>query len=382
MTTSQIIENATQTANNIKEIESRFFPVIKVPLVPSTRTVAKAVAVNEAKILVAEIMKENAKETEKLDETNVFKLAFKKAFKKAKEVFVSIVKTENETTINLTEFIVPVDMYGIYDAKTGSLLSKKSMGADFLPMQQNEFLANILSTIHEFGADLDLSTLEFKVFGNGSKIEFSVKMFPLSFTNDKELNDITNIFLCFSTSYDGSKSNRISLFTERLVCLNKMTVAKLEGVLKGRNTQGGKTKILSYAKEVADIINGGEKFKEKMIALDAVKLSTKQVETFKKSLLGYNHETLKQDLKDALALKQGEPNQKSKFKILESLDKAIALEFSRTGQTAFGLLQGVTYYTNHLSNTSKGISNEEYIRFFTGAKINDKAQEILFALVD
>jgi hypothetical protein len=29
-------------------------------------------------------------------------------------------------------------------------------------MQQQEFLDNILSTIHEFGADLDLETLQFK----------------------------------------------------------------------------------------------------------------------------------------------------------------------------------------------------------------------------
>jgi hypothetical protein len=32
--------------------------------------------------------------------------------------------------------------------------------------------------------------------------------------------------------------------------------------------------------------------------------------------------------------------------ILETLETAIALEFERTGITAFGLLQGATYYTN------------------------------------
>jgi hypothetical protein len=37
-----------------------------------------------------------------------------------------------------------------------------------------------------------------------------------------------------------------------------MTALKLSGELKGRNTLGGKTKIFSYAREVAYIFNGEE----------------------------------------------------------------------------------------------------------------------------
>ena len=276
----------------------------------------------------------------------------------------------------------PQDMFGVFNAKTGMPLSSKSMGKDFLPMQQQEFLDNILSTVHEFNADLDLDTLKFKTFGGGSKIEFSVRMHPISFKNNKGLQDITNMELTFSTSYDGSKSNRISLYTERLVCTNGMTALKLEGELKGRNTLGGKTKILSYAKEVAEIVNGATEFKNKMIALDKIKLSKKQVEAFKKSLLGYNAESLNAETKKAEIDNKPLPNHSRKLTILENISSSIALEFSRTGETAFGLLQGITHYTNHVANTSKTISDAEYIRFHQGAKTNDKAQEILFALVD
>jgi hypothetical protein len=267
----------------------------------------------------------------------------------------------------------PTDMYGIYDTTNGKLLSQKSMGKDFLPMQQQEFLDNILSTIHEFGADLDLETLQFKTWSEGAKIEFSVKMHPISFKNDKGLNDITNMFMTFSTSYDGSKSNRISIFTERLVCLNGMTALKLSGELKGRNTLGGKTKILSYAREVAYIFNSGEEFRTKMIALDSIKVTKEQIENFKKDLLGYNTASL---------LASDEKNVTRRMTILETLETAIALEFERTGITAFGLLQGATYYTNHLANSSKKISNDEYIRNFQGAKTNDKAQELVFAMLE
>lgn len=276
----------------------------------------------------------------------------------------------------------PKDMFGVFNAKTKQPLSQKSMGKDFLPMQQNEFLDNILLTIHEFNADLDLSTLKFNTYCGGAKIDFRVRMHPISFKNNKGLQDVTNMELSFSTSYDGSKSNRISLYTERLVCLNGMTALKLEGELKGRNTLGGKTKILSYAKEVAEIVNGANEFKAKMIALDNIKVSKKQIEIFKKSLLGYNLDSLKAETLKAQNENKPLPNHTRKLTILENISESIALEFSRTGQTAFGLLQGVTHYTNHVANTSKTITDAEYIQFYQGAKTNDKAQEILFALID
>lgn len=313
MTTLDILSNIGNTEKRISEIQTRFFKVEKIAMLPSFITLGN-------------------------------------------------VKLEN-----------PTDMYGIYDATNGKLLSQKSMGKDFLPLQQQEFLDNILTTIHEFGADLDLETLEFRTWGNNAKIEFRVKMYPISFKNDKGLNDITNMHMTFSTSYDGSKSSRIAIFTERLVCLNGMTALKLSGELKGRNTLGGKTKILSYAKEVAEIFNSAEDFRNKMIALDKIKVSASQVEVFKKSLLGYNRASL---------LASEEKSITRKMTILETLETAIDLEMERTGETAFGLLQGVTYYTNHLANTSKKISNDEYVRHFQGAKTNDKAQELVFALLD
>lgn len=263
----------------------------------------------------------------------------------------------------------PVELYGVYRKTGGSSLGV--MGSQFVPMQPKEFYNNIVATVNEFGADLDLTTLQFKEYCGGSKIEFSIKMYPLSFKNDKGLNDVTNLEVTFSTSFDGSKSNVISLYTERLVCLNGMVANKLQGTLKGRNTLNGKAKILSYTKELAEIVNGANEFKEKMEALDKIKLSNEQIETFKLSLLGFNRESLRDSDKP----------ETRKHTMLDELDEAINIEFERTGQTAFGLLQGVTYYTNHMANTSKTISDSEYIRFNQGFKTNEKAQEILFELV-
>jgi hypothetical protein len=52
-------------------------------------------------------------------------------------------------------------MYGIYDTTNGKLLSQNQWEKTFT-YATARILDNILSTIHEFGADLDLETLQFK----------------------------------------------------------------------------------------------------------------------------------------------------------------------------------------------------------------------------
>jgi hypothetical protein len=280
-----------------------------------------------------------------------------------------------------------------YKSNGGNALSDKARGKDFVPMQPKEFYNNIIATVHEHGADLDLNTLEFTEYCGGSKIEFKIKMFPLSFKNNKGLQDITNMWLTFTTSYDGSKSNVIGLYTERLVCTNGMVRSKLEGTLKGKNTINGKVKILSYSEEVSKIFNSANEFKKQLEDLDKVTPTKKQIEDFKFNLLGYNKESLKEsDKKLAEEHAKAEAkaggkvrakNNDAKYKILADIEKSIEFEFERTGATAFGLLQGITYYTNHIANANATKYNSsEYIRFFTGAKTNDKAQDLVIEMLN
>lgn len=280
----------------------------------------------------------------------------------------------------------PNETFGIYKSNGGDCLGV--MKKQFVAMQPKEFYDNIIATVHEFGADLDLNTLRFKEYCGGSKIEFSIKMHPMSFKNNKGVNDMTNLEVTFSTSYDGSKSNTISLYTERLVCTNGMVANKLQGTLKGRNTKGGKDKILSYASELAQIINGANQFKEKMEALDKITLSKREIEIFKRDLFGNNEATLLANNKDAKA------NGKA-YGILNSFETAmlntynefrtnpITIEEFKQNQfiemTAFEVLQSVTHYTNHIAKVKS--DTDENIRFGSGFKTNAKAQEILFELV-
>lgn len=268
---------------------------------------------------------------------------------------------------NVPDFNAPKETFGIYKSTGGNPLSV--MGKDFTPMQPREFLDSIINTVQECGSNLDLSTLEFNEYKGGRQIEFSIKLEPLTFTNKAGRYDETQNRLTFSTSYDGSKSNMISLYTYRQICSNGMMGWGMDSVLKGKNTIGGKAKILTYCDEVVKVISETREFNERMIALDNIKINKAQIEEFKLKLLGYNASTLA----------KSDKAETKKINILERINESINIEFERTGETAFGLLQGITHYTNHVANTSTTISDEEFIRFYNGAKMNNKAQELVFA---
>lgn len=376
-----------ETTAHLESVKNKLFEVIKVPLSADVQAIPLHEIPELPEQKHREFLNVKANENDKSKENLTLLKKIKLAFEEAKKLLnikalIERLKIENNKIRKIKKlesdktifFLPPVGKFGVYKTSGGNALGV--MGNDFTPMQPIEFFDCIVETVQQFGADLDLKTLQFKQFLNGSKIEFSIKMFPISFKNNKGLQDITNMELTFSTSYDGTKSNIITLYTERLVCMNGMVAKGIEGYIKGRNTESGKTRILTFVEELAEIINSGNEFRKKMQELDKKKVTKKQIEEFKLNLFGYNRETLNNDKDD-----NGEVKANTfKHNFLDIAEEAFEEEFKRTGQTLFGLLQGATNYTNHYAVRSEQISQDEYIRFFQGAKVNDKAQELVFAM--
>ncbi len=387
---AEITQANVETTKHLNEVKKKLFEVIKVPLGADVQ----AMVLPEIPVLpitkYSEFLNAKAKtkgkdvnSTENLTLIKKIKLAIaesekimaiKELIKKTKLEINKILKIKQAEERKDIFFLPPSGKFGVYKTTGGNCLG--TMGNDFTPMQPIEFFDSIIATVQEYGADLDLNTLKFKQFCNGSKIEFSIKMYPISFKNNKGLQDITNLELTFSTSYDGTKSNVISLYTERLVCMNGMVAKGIEGYIKGRNTVNGKTKVLTFVEEIATIINSTKEFKKQMVELNKKKVTKQQIEEFKLKMFGYNKETLNNDKND-----EGVMNANTaKHTFIDIVDEAFAEELARTGDTLFGLLQGATNYSNHYAIRPEQISQEEYIRFFQGSKTNDKAQEIVFEM--
>ena len=66
-----------------------------------------------------------------------------------------------------------------------------------------------------------------------------------------------------------------------------------------------------------------------------------------------------------------------KQNILSAVQESIALEFGRTGSTLWGLVNGITHYTNHVASTT---DRNDYLLTGAGLKLNDLAQKVAYEM--
>ena len=190
-------------------------------------------------------------------------------------------------------------------------------------------------------------------------------MKPIEFINQRKLNDITKISLSIITGFDGYTKTSMSLDSFRLACLNGMVVKDTSINVSFKNTKGniGRASSLCYdaSRVIANMDNVAEQFKQ----LNSLDILETDVNKFMFKLLGYSQ-------------KEYNELNANKRNILDKINASVGLEFSRSGATAWGLLNGITHYTNHIANAK---NREDYIYFDTGAKMNTKAQGLVLAML-
>lgn len=246
--------------------------------------------------------------------------------------------------------------FGIY--KEGGGIPLGVMGTVFEPNQPKDIF-NVIQNIALENDIIDLSKTKFKEYQNGSIIEFRQPLEDVTFDNVKGVKEVLKIELLFQTSFNGSISNRIQLYVTRLVCLNGMTATNVEAKSIFRNTKNSNKKSLYFLSKFAKLLSDKDAYISDLIKLNQVEIDDEKIEEFINTLIDFNPEVKATT---------------RKLNIKKQLLDSINLEVERTGKTLFGFLQGVTYYTNHIID--KG---DEYLLFSGGKKMNDKAQNLVFA---
>lgn len=237
------------------------------------------------------------------------------------------------------------------------------VGKDFNPTQPKAIFEAFCDASLECG--FDLSKLTYVEMKEGKKIRFRVPVADISFKNLRGLEDKTNVFLNVQTGFDGNTTTSLYLETVRLICTNGMKKSFTEFSAKFRNTNGNEGKIAGMLADVTKCVSQVERLEEMYLHLNNVKVSKKAVELYVGRVLGY-------DLAKYSEL--GKTSRELIDKVMESVN----LEIGRTGATAFGLLNGITHYTNHVA---KGHENSDYLFTEQGVRTNDKALKEILTLI-
>lgn len=255
------------------------------------------------------------------------------------------------------------DIYSINRVDTGDSIGVA--GKNYNPIQPVNMLEVFYKNLKKAG--LNTNDMGFKSLNGGSRVVCSSLLTEFSFINQAGLEDEHKMYIDFSTSFDGSSSAKLSVYSYRLICSNGMSVKSIAQQFKFKNVKSNENKILSMPSSIISIYNRTKDYNSFIKELNNFSIKEIDVDQF----ITYCLDIDKSAKYDELSTRK--KNQFRTFK--HSVNK----EINRTGSNAFALLNGATNYTNHRISTKK--SKLDSIYLYTGKKINDKAQNFVNTLV-
>ena len=271
---------------------------------------------------------------------------------------------------NQSKFETPENgMYSIYKSEGGLPLSgTRAMSKDYTP-QQPTFLFDSFTKCLVDNTSADLSKIKYHEMKGGAKIRFEVPVKTIEFTNMAGKKDESIISLNIQTGFDGNTATSLYLSMFRMICTNGMKANVTEFKSSFKNTIGNVGKIQLLCNDVTKALDTTDNLSDIITKLNSIQINTERKNEFIEKVLG-------------IKLSERADFTTRKRNILESIEESIALEISRSGGNLWGLLNGVTHYTNHsvktfdaITQTSEDHQNtvNQYIFSETGEKMNSLA---------
>lgn len=252
------------------------------------------------------------------------------------------------------------ESFGVYNTTTKKCLGV--VGSQYSPTQPAELMSNFIDCLD--ANNVDFENLKYTELKGGSKVLFSSPYKTISFKNIRGVEDESIISINLQTGYDGLTKTSLYLSMYRLICTNGMKANRTEFTTSFKNTSGNKHKINNICADVAKSINMFNDLESMILHLNSVSVNQLAVKNFLHELTGTNIDKKSEESTRAL-------------NIYNDMLRSIDIEFKRTGASAWGLLNGITYYTNHVANAE---NRQDYILVDKGETLNRKAQELVLKL--
>jgi hypothetical protein len=251
------------------------------------------------------------------------------------------------------------DAFGVYRHNGGAPLGV--VGKQFEPCDLSLFLDAIQHSVLSSGIDCDLTKLQYTEYCEGSKVGFKLPYKTYEIASPM-VGDILATSLDFRTGFDGKTKMSIGFQSLRLWCTNGAKNWKKDTELALKNTTNNQGRMLTFTNEVIKASAEVENYVQFMNIASLKSIKQSQIDAFLTSLTGYS-------------VKEYSDLTTRKRNILDSINKAIAIEVQNTGASYFSLLQGITRYTTH--EVAKG--DLDSVIYGHASKMNEEAHRLVFA---
>lgn len=259
-----------------------------------------------------------------------------------------------QLTTDFSDFGNPA-AFGVYKKDGGHCLGV--VGSNFTPVQPKQIANSLLDF------DIDFQNVTFETMKNESKFRFDIPLKEnISFVNKFGKEDTTELRICLQSGFDGKTKTSLYIYTKRLVCLNGAKANFTEYSVNFKNTKGNQGKLMGLAFGFEKIKKDIVKLNDFYLALNKVSIDEEIKDQYLKAVLNLDKENLSGKQKKIYS------------DVLESFD----LEIERTGNTGFGMFNGLTHYVNH---KAVGCKNPDFTFTENGERIIKKSEKFLLELV-
>jgi|TARA_R110000744_G_scaffold22119_2_gene56830 hypothetical protein len=245
----------------------------------------------------------------------------------------------------------------VYRTDTGACLG--TVGQIYQSIQPKDFYKAVSEGLT--AANLDASNLEYFEHKDGRIISLDLKISQSVFTNRTGLKETSDLSILFKTGFGGSAASAIRVGVNRHICNNACLLINGKKAMF-KHTENMNAKMLITTSAIFNAIDIANNVTEYHQNLDKISVTDNDIRRFKNTMLGIKADTV---------ISTKKQNQ------LDQLSEGMEIEMSRTGKSAYGLLQGTTYYTNHLA---KAKVDRDYLHLGTGNTTNELAQKVLATL--
>lgn len=210
--------------------------------------------------------------------------------------------------------------------------------------------------------NLEFHKAKLKYYKEESVAELTIPLGVSKFRTRNGFDDKTNIWLFIKTGFGGVSCSEVGIYTKRLVCTNGMEIRHGLSYFKCKHTERMNEKIKTFlGKVLPKFTTAVYDFTQMAKKLDSKDITKDDIEAFKR---------------DFFSIKKGEEISTKKANMMKAFNEGMEIEMGRVGQTAWGLLQSATHYTNH--GHPRG--GAEFIATGTGGTLNAKAEKFVLDL--
>jgi phage/plasmid-like protein (TIGR03299 family) len=215
---------------------------------------------------------------------------------------------------------------------------------------QNHEIAELLQ---EAAAVVNINAVRGGTLGNGQKIYYQFELPRVDIGGSTNLRYLTGL-----SGNDGLTKTAFGATNVVVICTNTFFKA-LSDCESVKHTPNHKAKLDQIINNLKQSLSSEESLIDRMITLSTTSIPAKVTDDFILEMLGGNIDTTRTQ------------NRVTGFR------EAIATEFNTHGETAYGLFNAVTRFTNHVMKYTDVDAKRKALMFGAAARINDRAFDVI-----